>query len=514
MKIFYLFFISQFIFQFSLPAQDCLPSGIILHSQEEVDSFPLLFPGCESIKGPLTIDGAGITNLEALSVVISVQGDLSIQNTTLLTSLHGLHNLTNLGGSINLQFNQSLSDLSSFSSINTINGDLRIRSNQQLQELIGFESVVTIKDSLIIINNPQILSLNFEQLKSVVSGLSIINNDRLKHLYGFEGITFQLGGIKIFNNDSLMDYHGFDNLSVLRSELYLDGNPMALDFSGFESLKEVSGLILDKLPCRDLTGFSALQRIRGNLEIALNDKMESLQGVPLLQKIDVIFAIYKLNRLKNLDGLNQLQEIRDLRIQRNDSIISLQGLNGLRTISANIDISDNPMLQDITALLGSSGLTDQIRISKNKNLESLYGLDNLCISPISEFIIEDNPNLSICNNPCLCAHLLQGGPSTINGNSPGCNTSNEIITSCMVASHNPESNYSIQVSPNPANQFLQISGLPQGTFQYSVFDILGHVIEQGKAVQPVLDIQTYSTGLYLLVINSDDHITSHSFAKF
>jgi len=512
-KLAYLFFFCWLIICKSF-SQGCLPSGIILNSQLDVDSFPLLYPNCHSIEGTLTIEGTDIKNLEALAVLTGVQGDFSIQNTTLLTSLHGLQNLTDLGGSIYIQENQSLTDLSAFSNIDTINGDLRIKSNQQLRDLIGFESVIKIKDSLQISHNPQLLSLNFEQLKSVVSQLSIINNDRLKHLYGFEGITFQLGGIKIILNDSLVDYHGFDNLAILRSELYISDNPLAVNFSGFENLREVGGLILANLPCRDLTGFSAVQRVRGNMEIGLSEKMESLQGAPLLQKIDYIFTIYKINRLKDLQGLNQLEEVWDLRIEKNDSLVSLQGLNGLKTIGANIQIKDNKQLQDLTALLGATGLEHHITISKNEILQSLDGLDNLCISPIEEFIIKDNPNLSICNNPCLCAHLLQGGQNTINENSPGCNSRDEVTASCLVKLDDPKSGQVIQVSPNPTFQFLEIKGLTHPSFHYSILDIFGEEIMRGKSDQPLLDIEPLPSGLYLLLIREEGNIYSHRIVKF
>jgi len=273
-------------------------------------------------------------------------------------------------------------------------------------------------------------------------------------------------------------------------------------------------LILDKIPCRDLSGFSALQIVQGNVEIALNENMESLHGAPLLQKVDGILTIYKLNRLNDLDGLNQLQEIKDLRIERNDSIFSLQGLNGLKKLSYKIQIKDNPLLQDLSALLGASGLLSEIIISRNENLSSLNGLDNLCISPIEGVTIEDNPNLSVCNNECLCAHILQGGLSTINGNSPGCNTNNEIIASCLVKSDDPESTSTIQVFPNPTFQYLEIKGLTKPSFHYSMLDVFGKVLKREQTDQPLLDIGSLPAGLYILLIDESNNISSHRIVKF
>ena len=494
-----------------ISSQTCLPNGIIFEKQNEIDSFPINFPGWQLIHGPVTIQGDGITNLEALSNIISIQGNLLIQNTAALTSLHGLHNLTDIGGGIRILDNQLLSDLSAFSLLDTINGDLWIVANTQLQDMVGFENVTKIKDSIRIANNPQLSSLNLN-LKSGVSQITIINNSRLKHLYGFEDITFQTGGIKILYNDSLQDFHGFDNLSILRSDLFIDGNPMAIDFSGFNKLKEVGGLIITNMPCKNLTGFSSLERIRGNFEIGLTDNMESFQGVPVLQKIDEIFNIYKAGRFKTFDGLNQLEEVRKLWIEKNDSIVSLQGLNGLKTIGTFLKIKDNPLLQDLSALLGAIGLDDQILISGNENLQSLYGLDNLCISPIVQYIIEDNPNLSICNNPCLCTHLLQGGPNSINGNSPGCNTSTEIIASCTVSNQDPDLP-ELHVRPNPANQFIEITGLNGFPFDFTIIDMLGNNIQKGSSDLSHINIQKLPIGIYMIVINDGEIMVSDRFVK-
>lgn len=498
----------------TLISQSCLPSGIVFKTQEDIDSFPIHFPGCHSIDGYVTIEGTDILNLDSLSVITALQGNLTIQNTEQLSSLHGLHNIFTIGGSLNLLENQILSDLSAFSLIDTIGGELNIQNNVQLHELTGFESLKRIIGNLHISSNPALLSLDkFTQLKSVVGNINIITNRRLKHLYGFEGITFQLGDIKILYNDSLLDYHGFDNLTILRGSLTIVNNPMTIDFSGWGGLRETADLIIEKTPCRNLNGFSQLTRVRGTLEFGINPNLETLDGLPSLTLVESWLNIARNDKLINLQGLELLENIGGLILDQNNSLVSAQGLNGLKRIESSIRILNNPQLQEISTLIGSSGQLNRITISENEILQSLYGLDHLCSSPMLELIIQDNPNLSLCNTACICAHLQQGGTNTIDGNIPGCNTRDEIVTACLVKTDEPELENTIRISPNPAFDHVEINGLAYTSFQYSIHDIYGKLMMEGITDDPLVDISNLSGGIYLLMIEADGQITSHLIVK-
>ncbi len=498
-----------------IAAQGCLPNGIIFETQKAIDSFPTYYPGCHSIEGSLIIDGTDILHLDSLAVLTSVKGDLSIQKTSQLISLRGLDNLDSLGGSLNIQENQILTDLSAFSSIKTIIGDLHISLNNQLTELTGLDSVKQIKGGLIIASNPELLSLDkLQDLQSVVDQIDILSNRRLKHLYGLEGITFHLGTIKISNNDSLLDYHGFDNLRIQRSYMFIESNPMAVDFTGFGALQETYGLEIYKSPASNLAGFNQLALIgSGGLEIGKNQQLESLEGMPLLRQIGSYLYFYHNNQLDSLKGLEQLEEIFGLILDGNDSLVSLEGLNGLKTIEQEIRILNNPMLQDLSALNDTYGLGSRLWISGNNRLQNLHGLDHLCETALYELIIEDNPNLSVCNTECICADLEQGGMSTIDGNSPGCNTSDEIIASCMVAADDPESTATIHVSPNPTAQWIEISGMPLSPFQYLLYDDIGRLFLRGVANEPRIDLKNLSGGIYLLIIKTGEKMTCHRIVK-
>ena len=64
----------------------CLPGGIQINTQAQVDSFQFNHPDCNWIEGDVWIAGADITNLDGLSHLTSIWGGLYISNNESLTS--------------------------------------------------------------------------------------------------------------------------------------------------------------------------------------------------------------------------------------------------------------------------------------------------------------------------------------------------------------------------------------------------------------------------------------------
>ena len=82
----------------NLFSQTCLPAGITLTTQAQIDSFQINYPGCTEIEGDVEITGDDITSLNGLSVLTSIGGDLQIDSNAVLTSLTGLDNTASIGG--------------------------------------------------------------------------------------------------------------------------------------------------------------------------------------------------------------------------------------------------------------------------------------------------------------------------------------------------------------------------------------------------------------------------------
>lgn len=98
-------------------AQPCWPDGIQIQSQFDVDNLASLSQGCSSVAGSVTISGPNITNLDSLSWITAIDGNLWIYMNPALTSLQGLSNLVSVSGTVNLFGNGSLENLAGLNNL-------------------------------------------------------------------------------------------------------------------------------------------------------------------------------------------------------------------------------------------------------------------------------------------------------------------------------------------------------------------------------------------------------------
>jgi hypothetical protein len=165
-----------------------LDANLIITSQGEIDDFPSTCQLCDTISGNLIIVGQNIVNLDGLSSIVQVNGNViigdSIGNPN-LTSLSGLSNLSSIGGSLSVQNNAALENFSGvvssmnameLSSLTEIGGDLKITHNESLQNLSGLEDLETIGGDLIIEDNISMTSL---------MGISNLDYQSIQNLYIF-----------------------------------------------------------------------------------------------------------------------------------------------------------------------------------------------------------------------------------------------------------------------------------------------------------------------------------------
>jgi len=166
-----------------------LDVNLLITSQEEIDAFPSTCLLCDSISGNLIIEGPDIVNLDGLSSIVQVNGNVIIGDTIgnpNLISLSGLSNLSNIGGSLSVQNNASLENFAGvvssmnameLSSLTEIGGDLKIAHNESLQNLLGLEDLEAIGGDLIIEDNISMTSL---------AGISSLDYQSIQNLYIFD----------------------------------------------------------------------------------------------------------------------------------------------------------------------------------------------------------------------------------------------------------------------------------------------------------------------------------------
>jgi hypothetical protein len=184
----------------------CLPYGnYYFHSQNDIDTFQLLYPDCVDLGGTVKIgchQENDITNLNGLNEIKSVEGDLWIFEAGGLTSFSGLDNLVQIGGDLVIGMNDQVSDLSGLGSLTEIGGTMSINLDS-LEDFSGLNNLLHIGEDFV--------AIGFENLVNFT---------------GLENLNMINGNIFISENNSLASLSGLDNIKSESSPvIYIHGNP-------------------------------------------------------------------------------------------------------------------------------------------------------------------------------------------------------------------------------------------------------------------------------------------------
>jgi hypothetical protein len=235
----------------------CLPEGITLNTQEQIDNFQTNFPGCTAIEGNVLIQGGSITNLNGLSVLISIEGSLNIQSNNTLTNLAGLENLTSIGGNLSILINRNLNSLLGLDKLISISGYFEIWNNKALTSLIGLNNLTSVGRGLVIGENIALTTLSgLDKLNSIGGELTILSNDVLTNLSGLDSLESIGGDLRIIGSNALSSLTGLNNLTSIEGDLFVFFNKVLVDISSLDKLITLKGNleIFDNVALTDLTG--------------------------------------------------------------------------------------------------------------------------------------------------------------------------------------------------------------------------------------------------------------------
>lgn len=215
MKFLLSFLFCYLICTLNCKGQSCLPGGISFTTQAQIDAFPSNYPGCTSILGGVIIPGnSNITNLNGLSVLNSIGGQLWIFSAAALTDVGGLSNLSTIGDRLLFYNNDALVTLgvNGLSSLSSVGGDFRFTANDELTNLGNFPSLASIGGELLVSGNPISNLGGFSNLNTVGTYVTI---NGVNQISGFNNLSEIGGNLLITFNASLSNITGFNNLSSI-----------------------------------------------------------------------------------------------------------------------------------------------------------------------------------------------------------------------------------------------------------------------------------------------------------
>lgn len=217
-----------FIFSLSLHAQPCLPGGITFTAQSQIDNFQAANPNCTQIGGNVTIQGASIANLNNLSLVESIAGDLIITSNDVLVNLTGLNNLEWVGGAMRVQNNPVLANIDGLENLAAVRGDFfYIANNPPLNSVSGLGSLDSVGGIFQLWSLPLLTNLNgLGNLKSVEEDFVVFENAGLTSFAGLDDLNFIGGALRVYENEVLADLAGLDHPVEIQGSLVITDNPV------------------------------------------------------------------------------------------------------------------------------------------------------------------------------------------------------------------------------------------------------------------------------------------------
>lgn len=391
---------------------------ISLQTQSEIEDFGK--NNYNTIQGSISIGGSqheplDIVSLAPLLGIDSISGNLSIIGTTTLPNLSGLQELKHVGGRVSIAYNQDLASVLGIENLVSVGGGFSIADNASLQSINLQMALETVEEdfSLARLAIPNIAA--FSRLTSVGS-LSLIRLN-ITNLDGLNALVSSGFSLQLIENYRLENIRGLSNLNSVIDVSIWD-NERLTSLSGLEGItSSISLSILRNTGLTDLTGLDNMTTFRGNLIVAGNRNLESLNGLqtninftqersalsfwslPKLQSMeaytfsgqlsDVVFADLPL--IEKLPILTEQDSIYSLVIAVNDKLTNIDELSEI-AFSGTIQIYENPVLQNIDGLTSLKS-TYSVVIRQNPALISVDGLSSLD-EVIRSMTIENNQALN------------------------------------------------------------------------------------------------------------------------
>ena len=291
---------------------------------------------------------------------------------------------------LNIDYCDNLQDLNGLNNLKYAgNGNyysgISLNGNNGILNLKGLENLVDVRGSFSVSHNNRLLNFQgLESLKTIAHSVYIDHNESLTDIENLSGLEL-LSEFSLKSNNNLKELPNFINLTTL-DFIVITYNNMLIDLVGFNNLTQLNDLVIRNSNISSLNGLNNLEQLRTlNIEVCKN--LVDFQSLSNLSSIGSGGMQVKSNaKIENFQGFENLFEIRgDIDIAYNPSLLSLDGLESLNTIGQNIDIHiyHNKALSDFCALFTP--------LNNNQFHGDYQANDNL-INPSIQDIIDGNCN--------------------------------------------------------------------------------------------------------------------------
>ncbi len=439
-------FLLGVFFPAPLLAVDCSSADITLDTQAEVNSFQATYGPCDTVTGLLhVLSNASVANLDGLSALTNIGGDLAIAGNSALTDVSGLAALTSVGGYVSFNSNAVLPNLDGLSALASVGQGLSVSLNPLMTNIDDLSALETVGGFLIISQNAILGDLDgLSSLASVGLYMEIANNPALTNIDGLSALA-TAGSVSILSNAVLTDLDGLSSLTNVDAELRIENNTGLTNIDGLSALTSVGGFLSVSgntlLP--DIDGLAALTAVGGFVSIEDNPVLTNLDGLAGLTSVPQYFFLQNNSLLADIGGLAGISTIGgDVRVEDNPVLLSLDGFSALTGIGGSLIIANNDGLSDIDGLSALTSVGLDLIVEGNALLADLNELRNL-ISVGEDVVIQSNPLLGQCFGlTALLNDVDDGAPGpgpgsanvpdvagdvTILDNGEGCNSVQEIL---------------------------------------------------------------------------------------
>jgi len=304
-----------------------------------------------------------------------------------------------------LEFN-SQADLDAFMPCDTIFGSITINGDD-ITDLSPLYSIKHITSFIVFQDLPQLTTIEDAFPNLEFAGVVVFPTSSFESIDGFNALK-EANNLFFFTNENLVSISGFNNLEKT-SQISIEGHPLLESVTGFESLNNVGYL-----------------SFTSNAVLANLDFMSTVEGENSL-------LIAGNNGITNLDGLINItgtSNFGQLIIASNPLLTNLDGLSNITSADGQFVVSGNDILENLDGLSSLTSVGSSAFIDNNPLIENLDGLSNLALIEGS-FNLSNNENLTEC---CAIAPLLSeggvNGEITIENNVNGCNSLDDLLTSC------------------------------------------------------------------------------------